>query len=422
MNKQKNIPALRFPEFKDEWEEKSLFNLSENGFSNGVFNDPEKVGKGYRLINVKDMYVGDEIDVNNLTLVDIDENEFINNKVEHGDIFFTRSSLVKEGIAYSNINLSDSNDLTYDGHLIRMRPNKSKSFPMFLLYNFSTSAVRRQLIRRGKTTTMTTIGQDDIASVIIILPSIKEQQRIATFLKIVEVKLTQLRTKKALLEQYKKGVMQKIFSQEIRFKDENGKEFPNWEEKKLGEIGTFQTSSIDKLTIDGEKEVYMVNYMNVYRHENINNTNKKSLMVVTAKDSQIENNNLKSGDILFTPSSETPTDIGHSVVIFENLANCVYSYHLMRFRPTVKIDLLYSHYFCNIPKVLNQLSKLSTGSTRFTISVKSFSSINVDLPSYAEQTKIANFLSSIDEKINLVSEQIEKTELWKKGLLQKMFC
>lgn len=236
MVKKKKIPELRFPEFEGEWKEESLLNLSENGFSNGIFNDPIKVGKGYRIINVKDMYVGDEIDVNNLTLVDIDEKEFKNNKVEYGDIFFTRSSLVKEGIAYSNINLSDAKDLTYDGHLIRMRPVKNKSFPLFLSYNFTTSGVRKQLIKRGKTTTMTTIGQEDIASVVITLPSINEQQRIATFLKTIEIKLTQLKEKKRLLEQYKKGVMQKIFSQEIRFKDKNGKEFPKWEEKKLGEI------------------------------------------------------------------------------------------------------------------------------------------------------------------------------------------
>jgi len=132
--------------------------------------------------------------------------------------------------------------------------------------------------------------------------------------------------------------------------------------------------------------------------------------------------NLKKGDILFTPSSETPDDIGHSVVIFEDLENAVFSYHLMRFRPKIEIDILYSHYFCNIPNVLNQLSKLSTGSTRFTISVKSFSSIEVSLPALKEQTKIAHFLSAIDDKINHCQAQITNTEVWKKGLLQNMFC
>jgi hypothetical protein len=63
----KNVPKLRFPEFEGDWEKKSLQEISVNGFSNGVFNDPQKVGSGYRLINVKDMYSGESIDVESLT-------------------------------------------------------------------------------------------------------------------------------------------------------------------------------------------------------------------------------------------------------------------------------------------------------------------------------------------------------------------
>jgi len=223
------------------------------------------------------------------------------------------------------------------------------------------------------------------------------------------------------LEAYKKGVMQRLFSQELRFKGDDGQSFADWEVKKLGEVGVFQTSSIDKLSNENEKKVHLVNYMNVYRHENINNETIKSFQIVTAKDSQITSCSLKKGDILFTPSSETPDDIGHSVVIFEDLKNAVFSYHLMRFRPIQEIQILYSHYFCNIPSVLNQLTKLATGSTRFTISVKSFSDINVSLPSLHEQTLIANFLSALDDKIKHNAVQIQKMEVWKKGLLQKMF-
>ncbi len=207
----------------------------------------------------------------------------------------------------------------------------------------------------------------------------------------------------------------------LRFKADDGRDYPEWEEKKLGEIGKFQTSSIDKLTQENEKEVFLVNYMNVYRHENIDNQTIKNFQVVTAKDNQIDSCNLKKGDILFTPSSETPDDIGHSVVIFEDLENAVFSYHLMRFRPSIDMDILYSHYFCNIPSVLNQLSKLATGSTRFTISVKSFSSIEIQLPCLAEQTKIASFLSSVDTKIDQLSQKKTLLEQYKKGVMQQIF-
>ncbi len=69
----KNVPKLRFPEFEGDWGKKSLQEISVNGFSNGVFNDPQKVGSGYRLINVKDMYSGESIDVESLTKLELDE-------------------------------------------------------------------------------------------------------------------------------------------------------------------------------------------------------------------------------------------------------------------------------------------------------------------------------------------------------------
>ena len=97
--------------------------------------------------------------------------------------------------------------------------------------------------------------------------------------------------------------------------------------------------------------------MNVYKHENISNASTKDLMTVSANETQLNSSNLRKGDILFTPSSETPDDIGHSVVIFEDLRDTLYSYHLMRFRPTIKLDILYSHYFCNISDVLWQVSR-----------------------------------------------------------------
>jgi len=253
------------------------------------------------------------------------------------------------------------------------------------------------------------------------IPSLVEQQKIASFLISVDKRIQLLKQKKEKLETYKNGVMQQLFSQEVRFKQEDGSDFPDWEEKSLGEIGKFQTSSVDKLTKENEQKVFLVNYMNVYRHENITKARRHELQEVSARDSQVETSNLKRGDILFTPSSETPTDIGHSVVMFEDLENTLFSYHLIRFRPKIELNLLYSHYFCNIPSVLKQLSRFATGSTRFTISTGNFSKVKVKLPCMEEQKKIAKFLKSIDDSIQKVEEQIEGMNQFKKGLLQQMF-
>ena len=203
----KDDDGLVFP----EWEEENLLQLSESGFSNGVFNDPTKVGKGYKLINVLDMYINSTINETKLTLVELSDAEFNRNKVECGDIFFTRSSLVKSGIAYSNIYIGHSQDITFDGHLIRMRPRKDKLCPIFASYLLRTPSVRKQLVARGKTATMTTIGQADIAAVTVSFPALAEQTKIANFLTAIDEKISATKAQLEAVKQYKQGLLQQMF-------------------------------------------------------------------------------------------------------------------------------------------------------------------------------------------------------------------
>ena len=393
------VPKLRFKGFTNKWLEKSL----------------EEIFK----INA-----GGDIDETHVSPIQTEKHKYP---------IYANAEKNKGFYAYSDIYKVEAGTITIAGRGVNIgiaHARDHKFYPIVRLLvliplnneniNFGEYAINRiNLFPESTGVPQLTVPQ--VSGYKISIPTLPEQQKIATFLSAVDEKIQQLTHKKELLEHYKKGVMQQLFSGKLRFKDKNGKAFPKWEKKKLGEIGQFQTSSVDKLSVPNEQEVYLVNYMNVYKHEKINKETIKNLQIVTAKDNQIISSNLKKGDILFTPSSETPSDIGHSVVIFEDLENCVYSYHLMRFRPIIDIDILYSHYFCNITSVLNQLSKLATGSTRFTISVKSFSSIIVNLPCIDEQKKIANYLSNIDYKIESVTKQISQTQTYKKGLLQQMF-
>ncbi|HKM93370.1 MAG TPA: restriction endonuclease subunit S [Prolixibacteraceae bacterium] len=430
-----NIPKLRFPEFSGEWETKTLINLSENGFSNGAFNDPKKVGSGYLLINVKDMYVDGTINPDNLTRVALDENEFLKNRVEFGDLFFTRSSLVKEGIAYSNVNLNRIDDLTFDGHLIRMRPNQKTTSPIYLYYCFSTNTARLQFIRRGKTTTMTTIGQEDIATVEISIPTLPEQQKIATFLTAVDEKLQALKQKKTLLEQYKKGVMQRIFNQslnldsqnslnhdlsdlpddhdfekqenqksgqssesqksrfrQLRFKDENGNEFPKWEKKKLGEV--FSTIATKKYQIKSSGFNSFGKYKIVDQGQELiagysdktENVFKDFPVIVFGDHTTI----VKYINFEFIVGAD-----GTKLLKNKNQDNLKYLYYNLCFNNVEQQG--YKRHFTMLSEIL------------------------IQLPSLQEQTRIANFLTAIDEKINHTETQIQQTQEYKKGLLQKMF-
>jgi type I restriction enzyme, S subunit len=194
-----------------DWEERSLIELASEKFSNGVFNDPEKVGSGYKIVNVKDMYEKGPINSEGLQRVAISTEEFLKNKAEHGDVFFTRSSLVKEGVAHSNVFLSQSQETTFDGHLIRLRPNRRVVEPKFLFYILRTDELRRQLVARGKTGTMTTIGQEDIASVLVPLPHPNEQQKIADALSVMDAKIQAVSAQVSHMETFKKGLLQQMF-------------------------------------------------------------------------------------------------------------------------------------------------------------------------------------------------------------------
>lgn len=413
MPEKKNIPALRFPAFGDDWVEKKLSNIIHRVVK------PVNVlhSQHYKQIGIrshgKGIFHKEVVDGESLgskRVFWVEEDSLIVNIVFAWEQAVAVTTSLEKGMIAS--------------HRFPMyRPKKAEADVRYLLYFFLTKKGKflLELASPGGAGRNKTLGQKEFENLKLNVPKFAEQTKIASFLSAVDERIQQLQKKHALLEQYKKGCMQQLFSQKLRFKDENGNDYPDWEETSLGEIGTFQTSSIDKLSRENEDMVYLVNYMNVYRHEEITSATKKLLQQVTASKKQINSCNLLKGDILFTPSSETPSDIGHSVVIFEDLPECVYSYHLMRFRPFVLLDILYSHYFCNNDLVMNQLSILATGSTRFTIGLKSFSSVRIKLPCLEEQKKIASFLAAVDEQIMHIKTRSDNILQFKKGLLQQLF-
>ncbi|MEI6843017.1 MAG: restriction endonuclease subunit S [bacterium] len=197
-----------------------------------------------------------------------------------------------------------------------------------------------------------------------------------------------------------------------------------WVIKNLSDLGEFKTGGVDKKIARDEKPVRLVNYMDVYKHGFIDDS--INFMEVTASDSEIKVAQVRVGDMLFTPSSETPDDIGHSAVVAKDLPNTLFSYHLARLRFNEeydnKIDINFRAYFCNARDVLRQFEKASVGATRYTISKGKFESIQVLIPeSKKEQQKIAEILGTVDKDIAKTQEVIEATDKLKRGLMKDLF-
>ena len=281
----------------------------------------------------------------------------------------------------------------------------------YLLYN---EIVARSIKKIATGISVLGISKTNLSKLEIPLPPLKEQEKIAEIFTTWDEAITKQEELIKAKELQKKGLMQKLLSGEVRF----GGFTDEWEEVRLGEIGEFKTSSIDKIINENESLVNLINYMDVYRNKHIDKNFRCSK--TSLKEEQYEKVNLKKGDILFTPSSETPDDIGHSAVIIEDLPNTVYSYHLVRFRPKKSIDLKFSGYVFNNIDILKEFAKRANGSTRFTLSIKDFNETKAKLPSLLEQHKIAEVLSLVDDEINLLKNELEELKLQKKALMQKL--
>lgn len=253
------------------------------------------------------------------------------------------------------------------------------------------------------------------------IPSLEEQEKIASFLGAVDRRLTQLRRKQELLQTYKRGVMQKIFSQEIRFKGAIGSPFPDWEERTLGEI----TNKIGSgATPRGGEDNYQESGISLFRSMNIydNRFQEENLAFIDENQARELNNvTVEKDDILL---NITGASIARCCIAPVKFLPARVNQHVMIIRPQKnKLNSIFLSNLLVFEDYKNQLFKLGGkgGSTREALTKSHIQNFQVILPSIKEQEKIADFLTAIDRKIETIYRQIEQTEKFKKGLLQKLF-
>lgn len=166
----------------------------------------------------------------------------------------------------------------------------------------------------------------------------------------------------------------------------------HWRIERLGSLGVFSASGIDKKTVSGEPLVKMINYLDIYKNPTRELLSTQNLMIVSCPEYKRLAHNAQRGDMFFTPSSETSEDIGWSAVAMEDVPNTVYSYHVIRFRPRHLFNLSFLKYWCNNPFVLSQFSRASRGTTRKILDRGDFRRILVVLPPAGEQASLGRFL------------------------------
>ncbi|GGD12421.1 restriction endonuclease subunit S [Hyunsoonleella pacifica] len=375
MSEVKQVPKLRFKEFLDEWK--------VNPFKNLV-----KISQGLQ-ISISDRLTQQE--KGSLFYI---TNEFLREKSEkkyfikdapksvicdEDDILMTRTG--NTGKVVTNVEGAFHNNF----FKIAYPKNINKNFLVNYLNLYKT---QNRILRLAGTSTIPDLNHSDFYKINFVFPTFEEQQKIAKFLSSVDKKIEQLQQKKSGLEQYKKGVMQQLFSQKLRFKDDSGNDYPEWDKKKLGEVLKIGSGKDYKHLREGEIPVYGTGGLMTYVN-----------------------------DFLFDGES---VGIGRKGTIDKPV--------FLKGKFWTVDTLFYTHSFNEVlPKFIYFLfllinwKKYNEASGVPSLSKATIENIDVSIPSIQEQTKIANFLSAIDAKIQLVTTQIEQTQQFKKGLLQQMF-
>jgi len=401
----KMIPQLRFPEFEEEWKVVKLKDVSSY-FNGGSFeNDVKDEGK-YELITLKSVDMSGKL-AHSKRYLDVDVSTLAKNTLV---MILSEQS---PGLLGMTALIPIDNYYVLNQRVAEIRPkNNVESYFLSMAINRN----QRYFSKHGAGTKVQNISKPNVENYEFNCPALKEQTKIANFLTAVDKRINLLQKKKAELEQYKKGVMQKIFSQEIRFKQDDGCDFPDWEEKKLGEVAElihgYQFRSGDFV----QQGIAIIKISNVIGSD----LNLNDITYIDKKRyDEFKKFEINNGDILMSLTG----NIGRVIEVRNKPFTLIQNYRVGNFRPFNEDELIkpFLKYLLISDMVFGRFNQLSNQSAQANFGKQDMDKINVFLPTKKEQQKIANFLSSIDKPIEKLGNQIEQSEEWKQGLLQKMF-
>lgn len=291
---------------------------------------------------------------------------------------------------------------------------KNNAVPLFLFQH----SLQVNWLGLNEATGVPSLNTTSINNVDIGIPPKEEQTKIATFLSAVDEKISQLNQKHQLLSQYKQGMMQKLFSQQLRFKADDGSEFGEWEDSKLGELTTVITKGTTPSSLGEKFEESGINFIKI---ESLSSNGKFLLDKFAYIDENTHNklarSKLDHDDILFSIAGA----LGRVAIISRDYLPANTNQALAIIRLKDKKITRYIYYFLNSDYVKKIIDAESVQLAQANFSLGQLANLDVLVPCLEEQTKISNFLSSIDQKIEVVAQQIEQAKQWKKGLLQQMF-
>lgn len=406
---QVRVPELRFPGFgQNEVSELSSFQLGQIGvtISGLTGKSKEDFGEGAKYVQYLQVFSRPIISLAECGRVQVVAGER-QTQLNKGDVLFTISSESPAEIGMSSVLAVQPEEHIYLNSFCFGFRFSVAVVPEFTAFLFRSAPFRKSIAPLAQGSTRFNLSKSNFLKLKVCLPSFGEQEKIAGFLTAVDERIGKLKRKKELLEEYKRGMMQKLFSQEVRFKDENGRHYPDWEVRKLGELLLERVES-------GESESVMLSvtiksgirrFDELGRKDNSNPDKSKYKRIVAG---DIAYNTLR----LWQGASGLAQETG-----FVSPA-----YTVLRGDKSL-VSMPFVSYWMKLGSVIFLFQRNSQGLTsdQWTCKYPVFSRIRWPFPSLEEQERIAEFLTGLDEKLDNLGQRIEKAEEFKRGLLQKMF-
>ena len=389
-------PQLRFPEFTDVWQVRKLGDITQINPRVGSLPDV------FVYIDLDSVKRGTLLKQNRISKI--------------GSPSRAQRLLSRDDIIYQTVRPYQKNNFYFDkagdyvastGYAqIRAREGYYSRFVYTLLH---TSTFVNKVLVRSTGTNYPAINSNDLAKVKVHTPSKPEQEKIADFLTAVDERIGVSEKKLELLETYKRGVMQKIFSQQVRFKDENGNPYPDWEEKKLGDSIEKNKKRNKNLAVNYVQSVSnkhgFVSQDEYFDGANIASKNTSNYFVIEKGTFAYNPSRINVGSLAY--KTDTETSIVSPLYVSFKTKNDLENKFLLPWFSTLSFT--------------KQMHRAFEGSVRDTLSYEALSGMKIAVPCKEEQQKIADFLTTLDEKITAEKSKLTAAREFKKALLQRMF-
>ncbi|MCT3630138.1 restriction endonuclease subunit S [Elizabethkingia anophelis] len=397
---------MRFPSFEGEWEVKKLGEIAEK-IGDGLHGTPSYTDESnYYFINGNNLING-KIEITENTKK-IDAKTFLKNdkNLRKNTLLISINGTIGNIAKYNNENVMLGKSVGY----FNFEENSD-----FLYFVLQTSPVQEHFKSELTGSTIKNLSLKTLRETNLRLPSQDEQQKVASFLSLIDERITTQSKILIHLKSLIESLNDSLSKQKIRINSN----FENWKKVRLGDLGYTFNGLSGKTKEDFGNGKRYIQYKQIFDSSKIAIENCGYVNV-----SENENqNSVKYGDIFFTISSETPDEIGMSSVLLEDVKNVYLNSFCFGFRLNSFNEMLpeFARFLFRSKVVRNEIKKLAQGSTRYNMSKTELLKLEILLPSIKEQKEISALLSSLDQKIQTEKSILEQLEMQKKYLLQQMF-